>query len=215
MAQVGAQSFLPARTDSLPALIEAARSCRGCELYREASQTVFGEGPSPAHIMMVGEQPGDAEDREGHPFVGPAGRLLDKAIAEAGLERDQIYLTNTVKHFKHTKSPEATKDSKRRIHAKPNQTEITACLPWLEAELKAVRPKLIVVLGSTAAQTLLGKPFRVTKERGKLIPWRGIVALATVHPSSVLRSPDRDDAYAAFVSDLKAVSEHEHAKQKR
>jgi DNA polymerase len=206
MAQLGAQPYLPAHTDSLPALREAARSCRGCELYREASQTVFGEGPSPARIMMVGEQPGDAEDREGHPFVGPAGRLLDKAIAEAGLERDQIYVTNTVKHFKHT----STRETKRRIHAKPNQTEITACLPWLEAELKAVRPELIVVLGSTAAQTLLGKAFRVTKERGKLVPWRGIVALATVHPSSILRSPDRDESYAAFVNDLKAISEHEH-----
>lgn len=207
MGQLGAQSFLPAQTDSLPALRDAARTCRGCELYREASQTVFGEGPSPARIMMVGEQPGDAEDREGHPFVGPAGRLLDKAIGEAGLERDQIYVTNTVKHFKHT----GTRDTKRRIHAKPNQTEINACLPWLEAELKAVRPALIIVLGSTAAQALLGKAFRVTKERGMLIPWRGIVALATVHPSSILRSPDRDEAYAAFVNDLKTASEYEHS----
>jgi len=201
MGLLGAQPFLPAQTDSLSALRAAAKSCRGCELYREASQTVFGEGPSPARIMMVGEQPGDVEDREGHPFVGPAGRLLDKAIAEAGLERDEIYLTNTVKHFKHT----GNRDSKRRIHAKPNQTEITACLPWLEAELKAVRPKLVIVLGSTAAQALLGKAFRVTKERGTPIPWRGITALATVHPSGVLRSPDRDEAYAALVEDLKAA----------
>jgi len=201
MGQLGAQPFLPAQTDSLSALRSAAASCRGCELYREATQTVFGEGPSPAPIMMVGEQPGDAEDREGHPFVGPAGRLLDKAIAEAGLERDQIYLTNTVKHFKHT----STRESKRRIHAKPSQTEITACMPWLEAELKAIRPRLIVALGSTAAQVLLGKAFRVTKERGKLVPWRGITALATVHPSSVLRSTERDESYAEFVADLRVV----------
>ncbi|HZM79313.1 MAG TPA: UdgX family uracil-DNA binding protein [Candidatus Limnocylindrales bacterium] len=207
MAQLGAQPFLPVQTDSLTALRAAAKSCRGCELYREASQTVFGEGPSPAHIMMVGEQPGDAEDREGHPFVGPAGRLLDKAITEAGLERDEIYLTNTVKHFKHTGS----RESKRRIHAKPNQTEISACLPWLEAELKAVRPQLIIVLGSTAAQALLGKAFRVTQQRGTLMPWRGIMALATVHPSSVLRSPGREQAYAGFVEDLKAAAGVRHA----
>lgn len=202
MGLLGAQSFLPARTDSLKALRAAAESCRGCELYREATQTVFGEGPSPARIMMVGEQPGEVEDREGHPFVGPAGRLLDTAIAEAGLERDDIYLTNIVKHFKHTGS----KDSNRRIHAKPHQTEIKACLPWLEAELKAIRPDLVVALGSTAAQTLLGKAFRVTEERGRLIPWRGITALATVHPSSILRSTERDEAYAAFVEDLKVAA---------
>jgi uracil-DNA glycosylase len=202
MGLLGAQPFLPARTDSLRALRAAAKSCRGCELYREATQTVFGEGPSPAHIMMVGEQPGDVEDREGHPFVGPAGRLLEKAIAEAGLDRDDIYLTNIVKHFKHI----STRESKRRIHAKPNQTEITACLPWLEAELKAIRPQLVVALGSTAAQALLGKAFRVTKERGLLVPWRGIMALATVHPSSILRSTERDEAYAAFVEDLKVAA---------
>ncbi len=201
MGQLGAQPYLPAQTDSLSALHSAAASCRGCELYREATQTVFGQGPSPARIMMVGEQPGDAEDREGLPFVGPAGRLLDKAITEAGLERDQIYLTNTVKHFKHI----GTTESKRRIHAKPNQTEITACMPWLEAELKAIRPQLIVALGSTAAQALLGKAFRVTKERGKLMPWRGIRALASVHPSSILRSTELDESYAAFVADLRVV----------
>lgn len=205
MSQLGAQSYLPARTGSLSALREAAASCRGCELYREASQTVFGEGPSSARIMMVGEQPGDAEDREGRPFVGPAGRLLDKAITDAGLDRDEIYLTNTVKHFKHT----STRESKRRIHAKPNPGEITACLPWLESELKAVRPELVVVLGSTAAQALLGKAFLVTKERGKLLPWREITVLATVHPSSILRSRERDEAYAAFVSDLR-VAQREH-----
>jgi len=204
MAEVGAESFLPAQTDSLKELRAAAASCRGCQLYREATQTVFGEGPSPARIMMLGEQPGDIEDREGHPFVGPAGRLLDKAVVDAGLEREQVYLTNTVKHFKHT----STRESKRRIHAKPNQTEITACLPWLEAELKATRPDLIVVLGSTAAQALLGKTFRVTKSRGTLVPWRDIEVLATVHPSSILRSTERDEAYAAFVADLAVVAEY-------
>ncbi|HEX6682577.1 MAG TPA: UdgX family uracil-DNA binding protein [Candidatus Limnocylindrales bacterium] len=202
MPEVGAQSFLPADTNSLRALRAAASSCRGCQLYREATQTVFGEGPVPAQIMMLGEQPGDIEDREGHPFVGPAGRLLDKAIIDAGLERAQIYLTNTVKHFKHT----STSESKRRIHAKPNQSEITACRPWLEAELKTARPKLIVALGSTAAQALLGKAFRVTKSHGTLTPWRDIQVLATVHPSSILRSTERDDAYAAFVADLRVAA---------
>lgn len=173
-----------------------AAGCRRCDLYRDATQTVFGEGPVPAALMMVGEQPGDVEDREGRPFTGPAGRLLDRAIAEAGLDRDTIYLTNTVKHFKHTMR------GKRRIHAKPNQTEIAACLPWLETELSLVKPDIVVALGSTAAQALLGKAFRVTKSRGTLIPLRDFQILATVHPSSILRSPNRDAAYDAFLADL-------------
>jgi uracil-DNA glycosylase family protein len=194
--------FLPADTGSIGALRSAAAGCRACHLYQHATQTVFGEGPVPADIMMVGEQPGDIEDRQGHPFVGPAGRLLDKALAEAGLDRSQVYLTNAVKHFKHT----TTTDSKRRIHAKPNQTEITACLPWLESELGVVRPKLVVVLGSTAAQTLAGRDFKVTKSRGKVMPWRDIKLLATLHPSSVLRATDRHEAYEGLVADLKKVA---------
>lgn len=206
MAELGAQSFLPAETDSLPALRAAAASCRGCELYRAATQTVFGEGYGRAHTMMVGEEPGDIEDREGHPFVGPAGRLLDKAIIDAGLLRGDIYVTNTVKHFKFKLAGGG--QGKRRIHSKPNQTEITACMPWLEAELKAVQPELVVALGSTAAQALLGKAFRVTKERGRLVPWRDIMALATAHPSSILRSTERNEAYGSLVADLSVAAEY-------
>lgn len=206
MPELGAERFFPAETNSLPALREAAAGCRGCQLYREATQTVFGEGPVPAHVMMVGEQPGDIEDKQGHPFVGPAGRLLDKAIVEAGLERTKIYVTNTVKHFKHTSPAGGTRESKRRIHAKPNQTEIVACLPWLEAELKVAAPRIVVALGSTAAKALLGSSFRVTRSRGELLPWRQIEIMATVHPSSVLRSPDRTEAYEGLVSDLRVVA---------
>lgn len=203
MAELGAEHFLPREKTSLTALQAAAQDCRGCRLYRNATQAVFGEGLVPAHVMMVGEQPGDAEDKKGHPFVGPAGRLLDKAITESGLNRARIYLTNTVKHFKHT----VTSDSKRRIHAKPDQTEIVACLPWLEAELGLARPKLVVVLGSTAARALLGRSFRVTQSRGEIMPWRDIEVLATVHPSSVLRSTDRHEAYLGLVADLRVVAE--------
>jgi uracil-DNA glycosylase len=207
MTELGAENFLPADTGSWRALRLAADTCRGCDLYRNATQTVFGEGPTPAQVMMIGEQPGDIEDRDGQPFVGPAGRLLDKAIVEAGLDRSKIYLTNTVKHFKHT----STGESKRRIHAKPNQAEISACRPWLEAELKTARPGLVIALGSTAAQALLGKAFRVTKARGQLIPWREIEVLATVHPSSILRSTDRHADFEAFVADLRVAAQAVHS----
>lgn len=202
MPVLGADRFLPADTDSVKALRTAAAHCRGCDLYLDTTQTVFGEGPTPARVMMVGEQPGDIEDRKGHPFVGPAGQLLDKAIDEAGLDRSEVYLTNTVKHFKHS----ATRETKRRIHAKPNQTEITACLPWLEAELKATEPRLVVVLGATAAKALLGNSFRVTKSRGELIPWRHMQIVATAHPSSVLRSTRRQEDYEALVADLRVAA---------
>lgn len=202
MPVLGAEHFFPADTDSVKALRTAAAHCRGCELYRDASQTVFGEGPAPAKIVMIGEQPGDIEDRKGHPFVGPAGQLLDKAIDEAGMDRSKVYLTNTVKHFKHT----FTRESKRRIHAKPNQTEIAACLPWFEAELKTTEPRLVIALGATAAKALLGNSFRVTKSRGELLPWRDIQIMATAHPSSILRSTNRHEDYEAFVTDLRAAA---------
>ena len=172
------------------------------------TQTVFGEGKARARVMLVGEQPGDQEDRLGHPFVGPAGRLLDEVLEEAGLDRSQVYLTNAVKHFKW----ERGEKSKRRIHKKPNDAEIRACMPWLEAELELVRPEVVVCLGSTAAQALLGKSFRVTKSRGR--KQRAAFAeavFATVHPSSVLRSPDaraRAEARRAIVSDLKKVARY-------
>jgi DNA polymerase len=170
------------------------------------TQTVFGEGPTPARLMIVGEQPGDQEDREGHPFVGPAGRLLDTALEEAGIDRGSVYVTNAVKHFKW----ERGEKTKRRIHKKPNDGEIRACRPWLDEEMKLVKPKVVVCLGATAAQALLGKTFRVTKSRGQKVsvPFADAV-FATVHPSSILRAPDpkaREEARRAFVADLKKVS---------
>jgi uracil-DNA glycosylase len=185
-------------------LREAAAGCRACPLWKDATQTIFGEGPAKAAVMLVGEQPGDREDIEGRPFVGPAGRVLDDALAEAGLDRGEVYLTNAVKHFKWKAR------GKRRIHQKPNTEEITACRPWLDAELAAVKPDVLVALGATAAQTLLGRGFRVTRQRG--VPVDSDLApnvLATVHPSSILRARDeseRQDAYAAFVADLRAVA---------
>ena len=198
-----AADFLPA-TRSLPQLRAASATCRGCELYCNATQTVFGEGPADAQVMFVGEQPGDQEDRAGKPFVGPAGKLWNQALEEAGIPRETCYVTNTVKHFKFEPRGE------RRIHAKPNAREIAACKPWLESEIEAIKPKMIVCLGATAAQALLGREFRVTQHRGEAIksdlaPW----VLATVHPSSLLRIPDpelRERSYAAFVEDLKLVA---------
>jgi uracil-DNA glycosylase len=186
-----AADYLPARL-TLPALRGAADGCRGCDLYRHATQTVFGEGRARARVMMVGEQPGDEEDLLGRPFVGPAGRLLDELMDAAGLPRDQVYVTNTVKHFKWTPR------GKRRIHQKPTAKEITACRPWLEAELTVVRPEVLVVLGATAAQALLGRTFKVTKSRGVLFPspWAR-QTMATVHPSSLLRIPEADERRAA------------------
>jgi uracil-DNA glycosylase family protein len=202
-----AVDFVPQRR-TLKSLREAARTCRGCRLWMVGSQTVFGEGKAPAKIMLVGEQPGDEEDREGHPFVGPAGRLLDEALAEAGIDRTDVYITNAVKHFKW----ERGEKSKRRIHKKPNAGEIKACRPWLDAELALVKPEVVICLGATAAQAMLGKDFRVTKSRGQRQSTDYSDAVfATVHPSSVLRAPDsraRAEARQALIADLKAVAQH-------
>jgi uracil-DNA glycosylase len=197
-----AAHFMPARK-TLPALRAAAAGCRGCDLYKRGTQTVFGEGRPDARVMMIGEQPGHEEDLAGKPFVGPAGKLLDRALAEAGIPREDVYVTNVVKHFKWEPR------GKRRIHAKPSQTEINACLPWLQAELDVVKPEAVVCLGATAAQALLGPRFRVTKERGRWVkaPWAERV-LATVHPSSILRAPDdeaRHREFERFVADLVQV----------
>jgi uracil-DNA glycosylase len=186
-------------------LREAASGCRGCDLYMNATQTVFGEGSdTKPEIFFVGEQPGDQEDVEGHPFVGPAGKLFNRALVEAGIDRERCYVTNTVKHFKWRPQ------GKRRLHEKPNAKEVDACLPWLAAELEVVRPKVLVCLGATAGQALLGKSFRVTRDRGKWLesPMAERV-FATIHPSAILRMPDRatqDAEYTAFVDDLKIVA---------
>jgi DNA polymerase len=188
-------------TSSLTQVRAAARSCTACHLYKRATQTVFGEGPKRAHIMLVGEQPGDQEDVAGKPFVGPAGKILDRALAEAGINRDEVYVTNAVKHFKWEPR------GKRRIHQKPNSREVAACRPWMEAEMRLVKPKLVVCLGSTAGQAFFGPSFRVTRERGKVLSSKlAPKVLATVHPSSLLRQPDevsRDREYAHFVVDLR------------
>jgi uracil-DNA glycosylase family protein len=199
-----AAPFVPERP-TLPRLREAAAGCRGCDLWRDATRTVFGEGRQSATVMLVGEQPGDREDLEGRPFVGPAGRLLDEALAEAGIDRSATYLTNAVKHFKF----EAR--GKRRIHAKPTWSEVTACRPWLEAELAVVRPRVLVCLGATAAQSLLGKEFRVTKHRGEWIESDlAELVTATIHPSAILRARDADarkTEFARFVDNLRQVAE--------
>ncbi|MGH7637175.1 MAG: UdgX family uracil-DNA binding protein [Gemmatimonadaceae bacterium] len=202
-----AADFIPQRR-TLTSLREAARVCRGCRLWTVGSQTVFGEGKAAAKIMLVGEQPGDQEDREGHPFVGPAGRLLDEALAEAGIDRSDVYVTNAVKHFKW----ERGEKSKRRIHKKPDDGEIRACRPWLDEELALVKPDVVICLGATAAQSLLGKKFRVTRSRGERqsTPFADAV-FATVHPSSVLRAPDataRAEARAALIADFRKVARH-------
>ena len=190
---------------TLDMLREVAAGCKACDLWKTGTQTVFGEGPSRAPVMLVGEQPGDREDLAGKPFVGPAGALLDRALEEAGISRDEVYVTNVVKHFKWEPR------GKRRIHKKPNSAEIAACLPWLEAELGLVQPKILVCLGATAAQALLGKQFRVSRERGKILPSTlGPPILATVHPSSILRAPDeetREKEMARFIADLKNVAQ--------
>ena len=203
-ATATAEPLVPERR-TLSSLREAAAGCRACPLWKTGTQTVFGEGLTKAEIVFVGEQPGDREDREGRPFVGPAGRVLDEALAEAGIDRGLAYVTNAVKHFKWEGR------GKRRIHQKPNAEELAACRPWLDAELSALRPHVLVALGATAAQSLLGRSFRVTKQRGE--PVESELAphvLATVHPSSILRAPDeaaRHEAYAAFVADLRVVRE--------
>src|SRR5215212_6310188 len=189
----------PPNSMSWSAVREAAKDCEACHLYKRGTQTVFGEGPKAATMMLVGEQPGDQEDVAGKPFVGPAGKIMDRALEEAGIDRKQVYVTNTVKHFKWEPR------GKRRIHKKPNSREIAACRPWLEAELRAVNPGLLVCMGATAAQAVLGPAFRVTRDRGRLV--KSDVAakvLATVHPSSLLRQPDeesREREYNLFVAD--------------
>ncbi len=199
-----AAEFVPPNP-TLPKLRAAAAGCRGCDLWRNATQTVFGAGPTRARLILLGEQPGDQEDRQGLPFVGPAGRLLDEALEQAGIDRDAVYVTNVVKHFKWDRGAK----SARRIHKKPNDAEIRACRPWLDAEVEVVKPEVIVCLGATAAQSLLGKSFRVTKERGKPIASPLARAIfATVHPSAVLRAPSdeqRAEARKAFFGDMRKV----------
>ena len=218
------QENVPASPPSgvgLAGLREAAAGCRACELWEPATQTVFGEGPETARIVFVGEQPGDQEDRRGEPFVGPAGRLLDRALDDAGIERRDAYVTNAVKHFRFTPTP------RRRIHQSPGAEHIRACRPWLEAEFEVLKPEVVVCLGATAAKALISPSFRITKERGRLMPWTPPGAaqptldaepdedapaqtwmLATAHPSAVLRVPDEDrpKAYDALVADLRVVA---------
>jgi uracil-DNA glycosylase family protein len=196
--------FVP-NASTITELRQAASNCKACDLWKRATQTVFGEGAPKASIMFVGEQPGDQEDRSGHPFVGPAGKLLNEALAEAGIARSDVYVTNVVKHFSWT----ASERGKRRIHKKPRYSEIQACRPWLEAELRVVRPQSLVCLGATAAQSLLGREFSVNRQRGQLVDSSlAPYVTATVHPSSILRAPDdksRRLQMRAFVSDLKKV----------
>jgi DNA polymerase len=198
-----AADFLPDNR-TLPKLREAAAGCRGCHLYEDATQTVFGAGLRRSRVMMVGEQPGDREDREGAPFVGPAGRMLDRGLADAGIERGDLYVTNVVKHFKFVQR------GKRRIHQTPVMEEIRACRPWLDAELEQVRPEILICLGATAAKALLGPSFRVTKSRGKFVESElAPLVTATVHPSSILRArtdEEREAAYEQFVADLMVVA---------
>src|SRR2546429_1647404 len=193
----------PPDTSSLAGLRDAARECTACHLYRRATQTVFGEGPKDAAIMLVGEQPGDYEDLQAKPFVGPAGKIMDQALEEAGIDRKEVYVTNVVKNFKWEPR------GKRRIHQKPNSREIAACRPWLEAELRLVKPKLLVCLGATAAQAIFGPSFRVTRERGKVLSSKlAPRVLATVHPPSLLRQPDeesRQREYERLVVDLRTA----------
>jgi DNA polymerase len=202
----GLASLIPPHA-TLSGLAKAAKNCRACDLWKNATQTVFGEGASAsagATMMLVGEQPGDQEDLQGKPFVGPAGKLLDQALTQAGIDREKTYVTNAVKHFKWEPR------GKRRIHKKPNAVEIAACRPWLDAEIAAVRPKVIVCLGATAAQSLLGRDFRVTQHRGELLPSTLAPSLmATVHPSSILRAPDEETRHAEmkkFIADLKKAA---------
>ena len=217
-AERSAAPFVPGTT-SIRALRAAAPGCRGCDLYKTATQVVFGAGPAKARVMMVGEQPGDQEDRQGAPFVGPAGAMLDKALEDAGIPRSEVYLTNAVKHFKWEPR------GKRRIHKKPRISEIKACRPWLEAELRAVKPQILVCLGATAAQSVMGSQFKLMQNRGKVLspapgpngpglPGKGLAlpveqVVATIHPSAVLRAPDaegRRAAYESLVADLKVVA---------
>jgi len=210
-APIGAQEWVPPHANSLDELKAAATGCMGCELYANATQTVFGRGTPHAKIVFVGEQPGDVEDQRGLPFVGPAGRLLREAVDDAGIDPADVYITNAVKHFRFELR------GKRRIHQTPGPAHITACRPWLVAEFALLKPDLVVVLGATAAKALLGPLFRVTRSRGELLSWPAsaqhpedfpvaeIRALATIHPSAVLRADDRDAAYRGLVDDLKVA----------
>jgi uracil-DNA glycosylase family protein len=208
----GAQAFVPEGVH-LDALRSAARGCRGCHLYENATQTVFSAGSSTSRIVLVGEQPGDQEDRRGEPFVGPAGNLLDRALADAGIDRGLAYVTNAVKHFKFTQAGEG----KRRIHQTPDRADVVACKPWLDAELHLLDPDVVVALGATAGKSLMGNDFRVTRSRGILTEWphrtgehlarHAAFFLATIHPSAVLRADDRDVAYSGLVSDLKVAAQ--------
>lgn len=197
----GTAAALVPKRPSLKALREAASGCRACPLWETGTQTVFGEGGAHAEVVFVGEQPGDREDLEGRPFVGPAGKLLDQALVEVEIDRSQVYVTNVVKHFKWKAQ------GKRRIHQKPNWREIAACRPWLEAELAVLKPRVLVCLGATAAQALLGRDFRVSRQRGELVESSlAPKAIATVHPSSILRAQDRDLQYREFARDLEQVA---------
>jgi uracil-DNA glycosylase len=193
-------------TSGLESVRLAAAECKACDLWKCGTQTVFGEGAETAELMLVGEQPGDKEDLAGRPFVGPAGRILDQALEEAGIDRTNVYVTNAVKHFKW----EAR--GKRRLHKRPDAVEVAACRPWLDKEIELVQPRVVVCLGATAAQALLGRSFRVTKQRGELFPQEaGYVITATVHPSSILRAPDaasRESELVAFTEDLRQVAKH-------
>src|SRR5215212_7215896 len=198
-----AADFIPPNP-TLQKLRAAAAGCRGCDLWVNATQTVFGEGPRSADVMLVGEQPGDQEDRQGHPFVGPSGQLLDAGLEQAGIDRNRVYVTNSVKHFKFV-----VIERGRRLHKKPNAAEVRACNPWLQEEIRLLKPRVVVALGATAAQALLGKQFRVTQDRGKVI--RSDLAdavVATVHPSAILRAPSdtREEAKREFIDDLKKVA---------
>jgi uracil-DNA glycosylase family protein len=206
-----AAPFVPESGD-LAAVRQAALGCQGCDLYERASQTVFGEGAADARVVLVGEQPGDQEDRQGRPFVGPAGRLLDQALGDAGLDRGDAYVTNAVKHFRWKPAPGG---GKRRIHAKPDAGQVSACRPWLDAEFARLSPRVVVTLGATAGQALFGAKFRIGTARGQALSWPGgpgggeLTVVPTVHPSSIIRmqGADRDEAYAGFVQDLKAAAE--------
>jgi uracil-DNA glycosylase family protein len=202
LQKTSAAEFLPKR-HTLESLRAAARSCEGCDLYKNATQTVFGEGPKDASVILVGEQPGDTEDRQGHPFVGPAGRLLDKALAEARIARDDVYITNAVKHFKWIQR------GKRRLHQKPLIRQVVACKPWLEAEIQAIHPKVVVCLGATAAQSMTGRIVRITQERGKFLDGdSGAGVFVTIHPSSIYRLREKDEQekeFRRFVAEMKTV----------
>ncbi len=211
-APVGAQQWVPAEPQSIDQLKSAAAGCEGCELHADATQTVFGRGAPNARLVLVGEQPGDIEDQKGLPFVGPAGRLLREAVDDAGLDATDVYITNAVKHFRFELR------GSRRIHQNPGPAHITACRPWLVAEFSLLKPELVVILGATAGRALLGPSFRVTQQRGRLMPWPAsaqhpedfpigeIQALATFHPSAVLRADDRETAYRTLVDDLKIAA---------